>query len=76
MILNIGVKWSGRYEQVERAGLPTQPPGKMFRRNISGIPILKEIKPNPATPTPIPAFAHNMRELNRQIGGSGVISAF
>ena len=41
MILKLGLKWKGRYGKVEALGLPTRPPGKMFREDIlaSGIPL-------------------------------------
>lgn len=41
--LKVKLKWPGRYGQVERAGLPARPPGKMFRAD-RGIPIRKEPK--------------------------------
>ena len=41
MVVKLRLKWEGRYGKVEALGLPTTPPGKMFRANIlaSGIPL-------------------------------------
>lgn len=37
-LLKLGLKWKGRYSRVEDAGLPTMPPGKMFRTDLTEIP--------------------------------------
>jgi len=37
-LLRLGLKWQGRMAKVEELGLPTRPPGKMFRQGILGIP--------------------------------------
>jgi hypothetical protein len=46
--LRIGLKWKGRYSRVEDLGLPTKPPGKMFKADFTGIPsrMRKEKLPN------------------------------
>jgi hypothetical protein len=43
-ILRIGLKWDGRQSRVEELGLPTSPPGKMFRSDLVGIPLSPEQK--------------------------------
>ena len=41
MVVKLRLKWKGRYEKVEALGLPTTPPGKMFKADIlaSSIPL-------------------------------------
>jgi hypothetical protein len=41
-ILRIGLKWEGRQTRVQKLGLPTSPPGKMFRTGFVGIPLSPE----------------------------------
>jgi hypothetical protein len=40
--LKVGLKWTGRQAQVQKAGLPTSPPEKMFRLDYAGIPMSPE----------------------------------
>lgn len=40
--LRLGLKWAGLLAKAEAAGLPTSPPGKMFRSDFSGIPMSPE----------------------------------
>jgi hypothetical protein len=40
--VRVGLKWVGRQTLVQRAGLPTSPPGKLFRSDYSGIPMSSE----------------------------------
>ena len=37
-LMRLGLKWTGRHAKVDALGLPTQPPGKMFRTGITGMP--------------------------------------
>ncbi|KUJ16151.1 uncharacterized protein LY89DRAFT_748627 [Mollisia scopiformis] len=39
VMITVGLKWQGRFGRVEEMGLPSQPPGKMFRSDIVGIPV-------------------------------------
>jgi len=41
-LLRIGLTWIGRQTRVEELGLPTKAPGKMFRTDITGIPMSLE----------------------------------
>jgi hypothetical protein len=37
-LLRLGLKWQGRMARVEELGLPTRPPGRMFKSGLLGIP--------------------------------------
>jgi hypothetical protein len=41
-IVKVRLKWTGREKLVQKAGLPTLPPGKMFRQDYAGIPMSPE----------------------------------
>ena len=41
-IVKVRLKWTGREKLVQKAGLPTLPPGKMFRKDYAGIPMSPE----------------------------------
>lgn len=41
-ILRIGLQWDGRQSKVQKLGLPTSPPGKMFRSDFVGTPLSTE----------------------------------
>jgi hypothetical protein len=45
-VLRLGLKWTGLLSKVENAGLPTRPPGKMFRTDITRIPLALEQRGN------------------------------
>jgi hypothetical protein len=45
-IVRLRLKWPGRIAIIEELGLPTQPPGKMFRAGIVGIPYTPEEREN------------------------------
>ncbi|KAG9231932.1 hypothetical protein BJ875DRAFT_468148 [Amylocarpus encephaloides] len=45
-IVRLRLKWPGRIARVEELGLPSKPPGKMFRPGIVGIPYTPEEKHN------------------------------
>lgn len=38
IVFRVGLKWKGRIARVEELGLPSKPPGKMFRSDWVGIP--------------------------------------
>lgn len=42
-VLKLGLQWAGRLAKVEEMGLPTLAPGKMFRSDSLGIPLLQEV---------------------------------
>jgi hypothetical protein len=45
-VIRLRLKWPGRVAVLEELGLPTQPPGKMFRAEIAGIPYTPEEREN------------------------------
>jgi hypothetical protein len=37
--LKVALKWKGRLQVVTEAGLPSHAPGRMFRKEFTGIPL-------------------------------------
>ncbi|CZT45411.1 uncharacterized protein RSE6_05718 [Rhynchosporium secalis] len=66
--IKLRLKWAGRHAKVEEANLPFTPPGKMFKSNLSGIPLSQEER-NLVAPAPPGASSINNWSEGSEAGG-------